>query len=124
MGRIGSGSGYQPRQEVGHGASGHSDCQADSLVTYRRSIILASAIEIESDLFWTSLTGDGYRLFLHPRIRAARLLQAKDERLPGIDDADVGFVVAALKRAVGANKAGKKRKRKVVEVDSGDEESS
>lgn len=87
-------------------------------VTHRRKIVLSTAIELESDLFWTCTTTAGYRQFLNPPSRAVKAFAARDGGLPTSASADVegvDEVVKALKRAV-VSTVPKKRaaKRKVV----------
>lgn len=86
------------------------------LFCYRRKILLATAVELESDLFWTSLTPVGFRQFLAPRSDAIKSLIVYDGKLPTVAaDPAVEEVVKALKRAVGSTLSKKKSKRKVVE---------
>ncbi|ORY42443.1 P-loop containing nucleoside triphosphate hydrolase protein [Leucosporidium creatinivorum] len=89
----------------------------------RRKILLATAIELESDLFWTSLTPIGFRQFLAPRTEAVKKLIVYDGKLPTVEgeqrtsDPAVEEVVKALKRAVGSTLPRKKVKRKIVDSD-------
>jgi hypothetical protein len=90
---------------------------------HRRDIILAAALEIESDLFWTSLTGEGYRMFSAPLVLAARSIKSREGPLPPTDHDTQGFLVGALTRAVAALvPAGNKRKRKARQQDEEHEE--
>lgn len=82
-----------------------------------RNILLAAALDLESDLFWSALTALGFRSYLAPRTAAIKILIRKDDPLPK----DEGDVVAAIRRAVVVAKVktrGTKRKAVVAEDES------
>ncbi|KAM0789144.1 hypothetical protein ACM66B_003197 [Microbotryomycetes sp. NB124-2] len=77
----------------------------------RRMVILHAVIELESDLFWTSVTTAGYKQFSDQRKRAIKSLISTDDLLPLVsaDEKDAGgpardkmilAVIEALKRVV------------------------
>lgn len=89
----------------------------------RIAILLQAAIEIESDLFWTSLTADGYRAFIYSKSREIKSLITTSELLPREEDNDGGDIIKAIRRAVtllGVKE--KKKKRKIVSEDEDDED--
>lgn len=64
----------------------------------RRKVLMAAAVEIESDLFWISITVIGYQQFFTYRKDLIRSLITFDEDLPGSGSGSMDDITDALRR--------------------------
>lgn len=85
-------------------------------------MLLHACVEIESDIFWISITSEGYRSFILAKSREIKSLIHQDQPLPIEEEKIGGEIVKFLKKAVVALTVKARKKRKVIESDDEDDE--